>query len=181
MLFLSCQICSYQHCQIFVIIFSYLLNIRVACLDSVDHILFYADTLEPQRWIKLRHPCLDVKPTSINHKTFLFLNCSCCLCSHFSGLVIASLHRKSVLQSSVLHWLCCLFEHFGAESAITCSSLPGCIFQGCAAHLQRSWHGVKMAGTLLLSGPCSGPGDVAKAAEGCADSVCPCWAGISKL
>lgn len=36
---------------------------------------------------------------------------------------------------------------------------------------------MKVVGTLLLSGLCvrSRPGDVAKAAEGCADSVCPCW------
>lgn len=46
-------------------------------------------------------------------------------------LVIASLHRKSALQSPVLHWLRCLFEDFGAELGITCSSplpqvqLPG--------------------------------------------------------
>lgn len=118
-----------------------------------------------------------MEPKASNHKTFLFLNCSCCLCSQFSGWLL--LHCTENLPSSPLPYIgYAVYSKTSRQNhVITCSSSPGYSFQGSAAHLQRRWSGTNPLGILLLSGPCTclGPGDVTKAAEGFAYSVCLCW------
>lgn len=118
-------------------------------------------------------------PTCTSHKTFLFLTCSCCLYSHFSGWSL--LYYTENVPSSPLSYisLAAYLKNLGQVQAQPVAVLLG---TGSRDVQQGSWPGMEPLGTLLLWRlcKCSRRGAVVKAAEGCADSPHPCWSRDSQ-